>query len=161
MLQNDTDPARSRPENGTAGKKPDKQTDAELKRIEEERAVYARLHALTGNFIVVYVVDPETERYREFSATENYMETFAQAKEGMNFFNTVREAARSYNHPEDLDRFLSAFTKENILRKLEEDGVFTKKYRLIDTGKPMYVNLKITRMNTDGRHLIIGISTIN
>lgn len=36
MLQNDTDPVRSRPENGTAGKKPDKQTDAELKRIEEE-----------------------------------------------------------------------------------------------------------------------------
>ena len=46
-------------------------------RIQEERVVYARLHALTGNFIVVYVVDPETERYCEFSATDDYVESFA------------------------------------------------------------------------------------
>ncbi len=162
MLQNDTDPARSRPENGTAGKKPDKQTDAELKRIEEERAVYARLHALTGNFIVVYVVDPETERYLEFSATENYMETFAQAKEGMNFFNTVREAARSYNHPEDLDRFLSAFTKENILSAIRQKGLFTLVYRLMMGGSPHYVQMNAAVVEEkDGPRLIIGLNDID
>lgn len=49
-----------------------KQRQAE-ERIQEERIIYARLHALTGNFICVYVVDPETNRYREFSATDNYV----------------------------------------------------------------------------------------
>ena len=73
----------------------------------------------------------------------------------------MKKDAEKRIYEEDRAFFLNDFTKENILRKLEEDGVFTKKYRLIDTGKPMYVNLKITRMNTDGRHLIIGISTIN
>lgn len=32
----------------------------EEQRIAEERIIYARLHALTGNFICVYVVDPKT-----------------------------------------------------------------------------------------------------
>ena len=67
-------------------------------RVQEERIVYARLHALTGNFIVVYVVDPETDNYREFSATSYYEEGFQQAKEGNDFFNTVREAARKFNY---------------------------------------------------------------
>ena len=43
----------------------------ELERIQEERIIYARLHALTGNFICVYVVDPATDNYREFSATDD------------------------------------------------------------------------------------------
>ena len=44
--------------------------------------IYARLNAITGNFICVYVIDPQTGRYREFSATDDYEESFAQAKEG-------------------------------------------------------------------------------
>lgn len=63
-------------------------------RIREERVIYARLHAITGNFICVYVVDPKTGRYREFSATEDYVESFAQAKQGEDFFTTLRDAAR-------------------------------------------------------------------
>ena len=78
----------------TAREKSGTVPDAELKRIEEERIIYARLHAITGNFIVVYVVDPETDGYREFSATDSYVETFAQAKDGTDFFGTVREANR-------------------------------------------------------------------
>ena len=115
----------------TAREKSGTVPDAELKRIEEERIIYARLHAITGNFIVVYVVDPETDGYREFSATDSYVETFAQAKDGTDFFGTVREAARRHNHPEDLDRFLSVFTKDNILTTIRNNGLFTLVYRLM------------------------------
>ncbi len=38
------------------------QDTAAEERIQEERDVYARLHDLTGNFIVVYVVDPKNRR---------------------------------------------------------------------------------------------------
>ena len=82
----------------------------EEERLQEERAVYARLQALTGNFIVVYVVDPETGNYREFSATDDFKENFAQAKEGSDFFDKVRKEAHAFNHPDDMERFLSAVT---------------------------------------------------
>ena len=43
------------------------------------RAVYARLYALTGNYICVYVVDPENGHYREFTSIEDYEDKCAPA----------------------------------------------------------------------------------
>ncbi len=131
-------------------------------RIQEERTVYARLHALTGNFICVYVVDPETGSYREFSATDNYVESFAQAKEGTDFFGTVRKAAREFNHPEDLGRFLSAFTRENVMGEIERHGKFTLVYRLMMDGAPLYVQMNAAMVDEkEGRRLIVGLNDID
>ena len=131
-------------------------------RIQEERIVYARLHALTGNFIVVYVVDPETNTYREFSATADYEKGYAQAKEGENFFDKVREVARLYNYPEDLNRFLTAFTKENILAEIERSGIFTLGYRFMMEDKPVHVQMKAAMVEEkEGPRLIVGLNNID
>lgn len=132
------------------------------KRIQEERLVYARLHALTGNFIVIYVVDPNTGRYREFSATDSYENNFAQAKEGTDFFSKVREVARTYNYPEDLDLFLSTFTKENVMAGIERSGIFTLEYRLMMDGNPLYVQMKAAMVEEkEGLRLIVGLNNVD
>jgi diguanylate cyclase (GGDEF)-like protein len=134
----------------------------EEERIQEERIIYARLHALTGNFIVVYVVDPETNRYREFSATNDYSESFAQATEGEEFFDKVREVAREFNHPDDLKRFLSVFTKKNVLAEVERSGIFTFGYRLMMEGKPLHVQMKAAMVEEkEGPRLIVGLNDID
>jgi len=131
-------------------------------RIQEERIIYARLHALTGNFLVVYVVDPQTGAYREFSATDNYEESFAQAKEGSDFFATVRNASRAFNYGEDQNRFLSIFTKENVLAEIERSGIFTLGYRLMMNGRPLHVQIKAAMVEEkEGRRLIVGINDID
>ena len=131
-------------------------------RIQEERIIYARLHALTGNFIVVYVVDPETDRYREFSATDDYEESFSQEKAGTDFFKTVRDAARLFNHPEDLKLFLSTFTKENVLAEVRRSGIFTLGYRLMMEGVPVYVQMKAAMVEEkEGPRLIVGLNDID
>ena len=131
-------------------------------RIQEERIVYARLHALTGNFIVVYVVDPETNHYREFSATDDYEKGFAQAKEGENFFEKVREVALLYNYPEDLTRFLTSFTKENILAEIGRSGIFTLGYRFMMDGRPIHVQMKAAIVEEkEGKRLVVGLNNID
>ena len=131
-------------------------------RIMEERTIYARLHALTGNFICVYVVEPKTGNYREFAATDDYVESFAQAKEGTDFFGRVRDVARAFNHPDDLTRFLSAFTQDNVLAEIERSGIFTLSYRLIMDGKPIHVQLKAAMVEEkEGLRLIVGLSNID
>jgi len=60
----------------------------------------------------------------------------------------------------DREPFLKLFTKENVLLDLDAQGVFTTTYRLIDTGTPVYVNMKITRMR-GGNRIILGISIID
>ena len=131
-------------------------------KIQEERIVYARLHALTGNFIVVYVVDPETNHYRQFSATVDYEKGFAQEKTGENFFDKVREVASVYNYPEDLNRFLTSFTKENILAEIKRSGIFTLGYRFMMDNKPIYVQMKAAMVEEkEGPRLIVGLNNID
>ena len=128
----------------------------------EERIIYARLHALTGNFICVYVVEPETGKYREFSATVNYEESFGQEKEGTDFFRAVRDAARTFNHPDDLENFLTAFTKKNVMSDIERTGIFTFGYRLLMDGKPVHVQIKAAMVDEkEGRRLVVGINDID
>ena len=140
----------------------EKVMNAEIERIREERVIYARLHALTGNFICVYVVDPETDSYREFSSTEDYTESFAQAKEGTDFFGTVREAARLYNCPEDLDRFLAAFTRENVMAEIERNGIFTLAYRVMMEDRPVHVQMNAAMVEEEeGLRLIVGLNDVD
>ena len=130
--------------------------------IAEERIIYARLHALTGNFICIYVVDPETNHYREFSATSDYEANFAQAKEGTDFFNTVRDVAQDFNDPADLPKFLSAFTKENVLSEIERSGSFTLGYRVVMEGRSVHVQMKAALVEEkEGKRLIVGLNNVD
>lgn len=131
-------------------------------RIQEERVIYARLHALTGNFICVYVVDPETDHYREFSATDNYVESFAQAKWGTDFFGTVRKAALEFTYPDDLKRFLASFTREKVMAQVGRGGVYTLGYRLLMDGRPLHIQMKAAMVEEkEGSRLIVGLNNID
>ena len=124
--------------------------------------IYARLQAITGNFIVVYVVDPQTNRYREFSSTDDYLENFGTDKEGLDFFSSVRKDACVYAYPQDLNRFLSIFTKENVLAEIERSGIFTWGYRIMMDGKPLHVHMKAVMVEEkEGQRLVVGLVDID
>lgn len=130
-------------------------------RMNEEKIAYTRLNALSGDFLCVYVIVPQTGRYREFSSTSGY-ETLALPKDGMDFFGTTRETARRVNHPEDLNRFLTAFTREKVLEEIKRYGIFTLSYRIILEKKPLYVQLRAAMVEeTEGPRLVVGISNID
>ena len=131
-------------------------------RIREERIVYARLHAITGNFVVVYVVNPEANHFREFSSTKAYEQYFSLEKEGDDFFARSRDVTREYIHPADLGRFLAAFTKGNVVAAIERNGIFTLGYRLMLDGRPIHVQLKAAMVEEErGPRLIIGLNDID
>ena len=130
-------------------------------RVSEEQHAYTRLNALTGDFICVYVVDPQTDRYHEFSSTEGY-EKYVLKKEGSDFFNTTRQSAMLYNYPDDLDRFLMAFSKKNILEEIEESGIFSLNYRIVMEGKPVHVLIKAAYVEEkEGKRLVVGLINVD
>ena len=137
-------------------------TKEAFQKVSDTAAIYARLQAITGNFIVVYDVDPQTSRYREFSSTDDYMESFGTAKEGQDFFSAVRKDACIYAHPQDLNRFLAAFTKENVLAEIEQSGIFTWSYRIMMDGKPLHVQMIAAMVEEkEGLRLIVGLNDID
>ena len=131
-------------------------------RIQEERVIYARLQAITGNFIVVYVVDPETNHYREFSSTVDYEEKIARDKTGTDFFRAVCKDACVFTHPNDRKQFLSVFTKENVMEEIRKNGIFTWGYRILMEGRPIHVQMKAAMVEEkDGLRLIVGLNDID
>ena len=130
-------------------------------RMQEEQTAYARVNALTGDYLCIYVVDPVSGHYREFSASSAF-ERFALAEEGEDFFADSVTQGRSVVFREDLNRFLTSFNKENILDEIGRNGIFTLSYRLLLEGKPTYVQLKAAMVQEkEGARLIVGINDID
>ena len=130
-------------------------------RIKEERITYNRINALTGDYISIYTVDPKTDRYLQYSGSEEY-DTLGTKKVGEKFFDDTIAKAQSTIYPEDLERFNSLFRKEKILSEIEKNGIFTMRYRLVLNGVPHYVNLKAALVEEkDEPQLIVGINDID
>ena len=132
-----------------------------LERAKEERITYARMTALAGNYICIYTVDPKTDEYSEYSTTSEYEELGIE-KRGSDFFNAAQANAVKKIYYEDLDIIMSQLTKENILKGIEESGIFSLNYRLMLNGLPTYVNLKAAIVQEkDGPQIIIGVTNID
>ncbi len=125
-----------------------------------EEATYVDIaRALAADYYNIYVVDLETDKFVEYSSLIGGQE-MAMERHGDDFFESSRrDAHRIYE--EDRDIFFAAFSKEQIVQALDAQGVYTATYRLVDTGVPVYVNMKVTRMQPGSSKIILGISIID
>ena len=115
--------------------------------------------ALAADYYNIYVIDLDTDRYTEYSLRIGGEELTVE-RYGEDFFNSAKRDTPIRIFEEDREQFLKLFTRENVLHDLDKQGVFTVTYRLIDSGIPVYVNMKITRMR-GGNRIILGVSNID
>ena len=134
--------------------------DAHMKQLEEEKklrlekASLARIAALAPSYIVLYTVDPETDRYIQYSPSKEF-KTFGLATQGDDFFKDVVLDAPKAIHPEDMERHLNTLTKENMLHAIHENGFFEHDYRMLMDGKTVPSRLRATLIEEDGKELIL------
>ena len=100
----------------------------------QEQILYSRLMSLSGDFIAMYVVDPETEEFTEYSSAKIY-NILKFPKNGSDFFALTRKNAEKVLLPEDVEKFKKCFTKENIMQEINKKGIFTFFAHLILDGK--------------------------
>ena len=130
-------------------------------RMQEEQIAYDRISALAGEFLNVYVMDPESGWYREYSAVSGE-DHFNMPSEGTNFFSDFREKTIQAVYTEDQNRFFTALSMENVMEEVENNGIFTLSYRLVMGDEPRYVQLKAAMVEEqEGRRLVIGINDID
>ena len=140
--------------------------DAEMKqrrendRIKEEHMAYNRLNALTGDLLGVYIIAPETGRYREYSSEPKFA-NFEMPKSGPDFLEDFRTRGRKYVYAEDRERFLNAFTYETIYKEIETNGLFTLSCRMLLGEQPSYVQIKAAIVEEqEGKRVIVGVNDI-
>ena len=137
-----------------------KQQEA-LEKMKEEQISFSRIAALSGNYICIYMVDPETDDFIEYNASSDY-EGIGFSKHGTDFFNIALEESNRAIYSDDVDYFQKAFTKENVLQRIKENGFFIINYRLMIDGESKNVSLKAVMLyEKDGPQIIIGISRID
>ena len=133
-----------------------------FKKAHAELITFSRIaQALATDYFCIYIVDPDTEAFVEYSSSEEYGQ-FDIEKSGDDFFNVSRENMGRLIYPDDRDRFMAVFTKERVLSILKQDGIFTTKYRLMIDGVPTYISMKATLLEDEnGSHLVIGTNNID
>ena len=139
-----------------------RKAEAEYRQAAAERMTYEKVaQALAGDYFSIYIVDPDTDRFVEYSATEEFNELGVE-KSGEDFFSLSRKNMDRLIFSEDRERVLGTFHKDKVMSILERDGSFTMKYRLMAGDGPIWVSMKATLLqDEDGRHLIIGTNNID
>lgn len=131
-----------------------------IEKAKEERLMYSRVMALSGDYICFYTVDPETEHYVCFTASEGFRR-FGFPDEGENFFAKSVEDAKSIVHANDYKGFAQVFNKENVLQHIKDRGMFVYNYRFMLDGQVRHVSAKATLVHeSTGDKLIVGIIDI-
>ena len=133
-----------------------------IDRMDADRLTFASVaQALAGDYFSIYVVDPDTERFVEYSSSVEF-DRLGVEKAGGDFFELSRRNIETRISPEDRDRFLAVFTRERVMEIIKRDGHFTTKYRLMMDGVPTWASMKATLMESpNGRRLIIGVNNID
>ena len=123
-------------------------------------ATYAGIaRALAADYYNLFYVDVRNGDYIEYSSAIGGDEMDMERR-GTNFFESARTDAKERIYEKDQESFLGWFTKENIVRLMDQEGSFTYVYRLMDSGEPVYARMKIMRAMEDADHIIVGISII-
>ena len=126
-----------------------------------EEITYANIaRALAADYFSLYYVNLETEDFIEYTSPAG-KESMAVERHGTNFFEKARADAASHIFEEDVEKFVSAFTKEHVVEAIDTQQSFTIDYRLMMEGRPVYVHMKAMRMAPKSDHIIIGVSNIN
>ena len=129
-----------------------------IERLKEEKITFSRISALMGNFIAIYTVDPDSGNYMQYSAAENYSR-LGTSRAGIDFFSDSKEEIKSIIHPDDLEYFLSVFSKEKIIDRTRAGRIYKISYRLILNEEPVRVNLRASLVQEqDGPQLIVGVN---
>jgi diguanylate cyclase (GGDEF)-like protein len=130
-------------------------------RMLEEQIAYSRVSALAGEFLCIYIVEPETGKYRKYSSSAEF-DVFDMPAEGEDFLSDLRENSIRVVYPDDKNRVFTALTMDNAMAEVIKNGIFTISYRLMMNDEPRYVQLKAALdEEQDGRRLVVGVNDID
>ena len=141
----------------------DEQTKEQLKFQKEidQNITYTNIAlALAQNFFAIYYVDTNTNEYVEYSL-DNENQKLKKVSSGNEFFEESIVNAKKLIVNEDLDKFLNAIDKTNLLNELKTKKTFRLTYRQLIDGKATYVSFSAVKLMQDASHILLGISNID
>ncbi len=129
----------------------------------ENQLSYASVaQALSSDYMNLYYVDIETDQFEEYSS-DGRGKGINVERHGEDFFNESRKDIESNIYEADKEALLNVFTKENIMKSIDENGVFSHTYRLMIGGEPTMIGFKVMWLDEEdkGKHIIVAVSNVD
>lgn len=138
----------------------DKQVRREMLAAAESR-IYGEISmALSSRYEVIYYIDTETNRYTQYSSSDDYAKLGVSQK-GEDFFSTAMVDIDRYIDPEDRERTKMLVKKENLLEALSRTGAVSFTYRQLLGERSQYVTMTAVRPKNDVNRIIIGVMNVD
>ena len=139
-------------------RKENEQTRAAYQDALSTSAVYESVaNALSEDYFNLYYVDLDTDEYIEYGSRTEKGQRVNEVR-GSDFFSEARKNALTYVYEKDQKQFVERMDKEKLLEEIGKHGSYIYTYRLLMDGAPVYVSMKVKRID---RHIIIGISNVD
>ncbi len=114
--------------------------------------------AIAGDYNSVYVIDAHDDSYVEYFS-ESGSKQLAPRTSGTDFYKDAILDCRESVHPDDRDKFLELFSKENVLSILKTGKSFSFTFRLMLGKETSYYFFKTIKGSED--KVIIAVRNID
>ena len=115
---------------------------------------------LARDYTNMFSVNLDTEEFVEYRKGDRNT-ALSEMRRGWHFFSDCIEELNQNVYPDDQESFLKAMDRRNLMKALDRKDTFILTYRQRAEGGPIYVSMKISRMEDDEHFIIVGISNVD
>ncbi len=115
---------------------------------------------LARDYTEMFYVNTDTEEFKEYRRGGKDS-TFSEIRSGWHFFSDCKAELSESVYPDDREAFLTAMNRKKLMNNLSHKDTFVTTFRRMNCGKPVYVSMKVSRMENDEHFIIIGFMDVD
>ncbi|MBR6185543.1 MAG: amino acid permease [Clostridia bacterium] len=115
---------------------------------------------LARDYTDMFSVNLDTEEFVEYRKGDRNS-ALSEMRRGWHFFSDCIEEMNESVYPDDQETFLKALDRRALMNALDQKDTLVVTYRQCGSSGPIYVSMKISRMEDDDRFIIVGITNVD
>ena len=115
---------------------------------------------LARDYTDMYYVNVDSEEFIEYHRGSG-SSALSEMRRGWHFFSDCKAELSERVYPDDREAFLSAMNRRALMEALSRKNTFITTYRQNGETGPIYVSMKVSRMEDDERFIIVGITNVD
>ena len=115
---------------------------------------------LSRDYTDMFYVNCDTEEFIEYRRSDKGG-ALSETRRGWHFFSDGRLELSESVYPEDRDAFLQAMGRQALMEALGRKNSFLMTFRQNGENGPVYVRMKVSRMEDDEQFIIVGFTNVD
>ena len=111
-------------------------------------------HTLARDYSEMFYVNTDSEEFTEYRK-DLESGSLSEVRHGWHFFSDCKQELSESIFPDDKEEFLTAMNRKKLMKALSSKDTFVLTYRRLNGSEPVYVSMKVSRMENDDHFIII------